>query len=232
MPCSCSRTQNMLISSHRTNTCNIIWLGLCSDRLSTTHCTSGFLSALVTPLNMLSSQNPCIVFFFASMPTGSSALLHVFTASPCKIAAIATQDQCIILKEFDETLVILPPCALLVSCKLHFMLHFCRIMEMQAIQRTCGHAPKSYNNIWTENQHLHILVIWKVKNSIINLCFLHTFVIWAVVHIGICASKYPFRPLARLSTLWQSGIPPAQPNPAQPIILYINSRSSTTVNSF
>ena len=56
--------------------------------LSTTHCTSGFLSALVTPLNMLSSQNPCIVFFSASMPTGSSALLHVFTASLCKIAAI------------------------------------------------------------------------------------------------------------------------------------------------
>ena len=64
-----------------------------------------------------------------------------------KLQPFATQDQCIILKEFDETLVILTPCALLVSCKLHFMLHFCRIMEMQAIQGTCGHAPKSYNNI-------------------------------------------------------------------------------------
>ena len=60
---------------------------------------------------------------------------------PCERSEPSTQDQCTTLKEFDKTLVILTPCALLVSCKLHFMFHFCKIMGMQAIQGTCGHAP-------------------------------------------------------------------------------------------
>ena len=141
MPCSCSRTQNMLISSHCTNTCNIIWLGLCSVNYPL-HLRFPQLFGH-TPEHVKQSESLHRFFF---LPVCQQGLLHYCMCSLRPLAQLqpfATQDQCIILKEFDKT----TPCALLVSCKLHFMLHFCRIMGMQAIQGTCGHAPKSYNKI-------------------------------------------------------------------------------------
>ena len=182
--------------------------------LSTTHCTSGFLSFLVTPLNMLSSQNPCIFF----LPVCKQGLLHYCMCSLHPLAQLqpfATQDQCITLKESSWPLAHCWWVASCTSCSISAGSWGCR--------RSRG--PAAIIIFEQKISTCTFLVMWKVKKPIINLCFLLTFVIWAV-HIGICASTYPFRPLARLSTLWQSGIPPAQPEPAQPTI-YINSRSST-----